>query len=221
MRFIGSGSPPPAWHRFERAWAVPYIASMNDKPLILALGDSLTAGYGLAPAEGFTRRLEALLRARWPDATVHNAGISGDTSAGGLARLPRLLSNLVRKPHLAIVELGANDALRFIDPRLTYANLDAILRELSRCGIRTLIAGMVVPRLLGGFAQAHNAIYPALAAAHGATLYPFFLEGVVGQRGLTLADGIHPNATAVDMVARSILLHVARELEAELGVLAA
>ena len=189
-------------------------------PLILALGDSLTAGYGLATAQGFTHRLEALLRARWPGARVLNAGTSGDTSAGGLARLPRLLGTLTAKPDLAIVELGANDMLRLVEPRQTRANLDAILRELGRCGIRTLLAGMTVPPMLGGFARAHNAVYPELAAAHGIALYPFFLDGVAGRRGLTLADGIHPNAEAIDIVARNILPTVTCELEAELAVAA-
>ena len=175
---------------------------------LLAFGDSLTAGYGLSRPHSFPSQLEALLRERHPGATVHNAGVSGDTSAGGRARLPRLLSGLNRRPDLAIVELGANDLLRGIAPETMRANLDAILRELARCGIPALLAGMLAPPFLGAFAGRYNAVFPTLAAQHGVPLYPFFLDGVVGDPGLTLADGIHPNARAIGIVAARILPHV-------------
>ena len=177
-------------------------------PFILAFGDSLTAGYGLAPDRSFPRQLEGLLRVRHPAAQVHNAGVSGDTSAGGLARLPRVLASLPARPDLAIVELGANDLLRGIAPERMQGNLDAILRELARCGIPVLLAGMWAPPFLGGFAARYNQVFPALAKAHGVPLYPFFLAGVAGDPALTLADRIHPNAQAIGIVAGRILPQV-------------
>lgn len=184
-------------------------------PYMLALGDSLTAGYGLPPHQSFPAQLQALLRGRQPAAIVHNAGVSGDTSAGGLQRLPRVLAQLKRRPDLAIVELGANDLLRGIAPGRMRANLDGILTELGRCGIPALLAGMLAPPFLGGFAQSYNAVFPALARGHGVPLYPFFLDGVVGDPSLTLADGIHPNARAVGIIARRILPHVEAALAAK------
>ncbi len=189
------------------------MAGVTATPFVLALGDSLTAGYGLARDQSFAAQLEALLRRRHPDARVHNAGVSGDTSAGGLARLPRVLASLTQRPDLAIVELGANDLLRGIAPERMRANLDAILSELARCGIPVLLAGMLAPAFLGAFAGRYNAIFPDLARAHGVPLYPFFLAGVVGDPALTLADRLHPNARAVGIVAGRILPHV----EAALG----
>jgi acyl-CoA thioesterase I len=183
-------------------------------PSVLALGDSLTAGYGLPAHLSFASQLQALLRDRHPQAIVHNAGVSGDTSAGGLARLPRVLARLPERPHLAIVELGANDLLRGIPPERMQANLDAILTELGRCAVPVLLAGMLAPPILGAYARRYNAVFPALARGHGAALYPFFLDGVVGDPTLTLADGIHPNARAVGIVARRILPHVEAALAA-------
>ena len=182
-------------------------------PYLLAFGDSLTAGYGLADHEPVPRQLEALLQERQPDATVHNAGVSGDTSAGGRDRLARVLARLVARPDLAIVELGANDLLRGIAPERMRDNLDAILRELAQCGIPALIAGMWAPPFLGAFAERYNRVFPDLAAAHGVPLYPFFLAGVAGDPRLTLRDRIHPNAEAIAIVARRILPHVEAALE--------
>ncbi len=158
---------------------------MTSTPYLLALGDSLTAGYGLARDQSFAAQLERLLRARRPGARVHNAGVSGDTSAGGLTRLPRVLAALTQRPDLAIVELGANDLLRGIAPERMRGNLDAILAELTRCGIPALLAGMLAPRFLGTFASRYNAVFPDLARVHGVALYPFFLDGVVGDPTLT------------------------------------
>ena len=183
-------------------------------PNILALGDSLTAGYGLAPHQSFPSQLETLLRVDRPDATVQNAGVSGDTSAGGLARLPRVLARLSAKPDLTIVALGANDLLRGIVPERMRDNLDAILTELSRCGSPVLLAGMWAPPFLGAFAERYNQVFPALAKAHGVPLYPFFLAGVAGDPALTLADRIHPNAQAIGIVARRILPQVEAALAA-------
>lgn len=184
-------------------------------PFILAFGDSLTAGYGLPRDQAFPRQLEVLLRERHAAATVHNAGISGDTSAGGRARLPRVLSKLPARPDLAIVELGANDLIRGIAPERMRDNLDWIVGELGRCSIPVLIAGMIAPPFLGGFAGRFNAVFGDVAAAHGVPLDPFFLAGVMGERSLTLADGIHPNGRAIGIVARRILPQVEAALRGE------
>lgn len=184
------------------------------RPFVLAFGDSLTAGYGLARDDAFPVRLQSLLRARQPDAVVQNGGVSGDTTTLGRARLPRLLSALRQRPDLAILELGANDFLQGLDPARTRQNLDAMLVTFADSGIPVLLAGMRAPPFLGAAAALFNAIHPDLAARHGVPLYPFFLDGVVGRRDLTLADGIHPNAVAIAEVARRVLPHVERALAA-------
>jgi acyl-CoA thioesterase-1 len=176
--------------------------------LVLALGDSLTAGYRLRPEQSLASRLEVRLQERRPGSRVINAGVSGDTSAGGLARLPRLLDRQTRRPDLCLVELGANDAIRAIDPATTQANLEQILAELSRRGVPALLAGVVAPAFLGSYAIRFNAVFADVAARHGVPLYPSFLAGVAGRPGLVQADGLHPNAAAVDLVAASILPHV-------------
>jgi acyl-CoA thioesterase-1 len=184
-------------------WSAPAAAA--DK-LVLAFGDSLSAGYGLGPTQSFPARLEAALRQGGVAARVHNAGVSGDTSAAGRARLAWVLRGLGRKPDLAIVELGANDMLRGLPPAQTRANLDAILAELKRQGVPTILAGMrAAPNLGRAYATAFEGSYPALARKYGARLYPFFLEGVVANRSLLLADGMHPNARGVDVIVRGIL----------------
>lgn len=162
----------------------------------------------------FPRQLERLLREKRPGAVVDNAGMSGDTTTSGRARLPRVLSGLGQRPDLAILELGANDFLRKVDPARTRDNLDWMLHEFERAGIPVLLAGMMAPPFLGGWATRFNAIHPDLARRHGVRLYPFFLDGVVGDRGLTLADGIHPNARAIGIVAQRILPHVEAALDA-------
>lgn len=184
-------------------------------PYLLGFGDSLMAGYGLASDQAFPKQLERLLRPTRPGAVVENAGVSGDTTAGGRARLPRVLSRLTRRPDLAILELGANDLLRGIDPARTRENLDWMMDEFGRCGVPVLLAGMLAPPFLGDWARRYNAVYPELAAKHGAALYPFFLDGVVGDPALTLPDRIHPNARAIGIVAGRILPHVERALDAQ------
>lgn len=173
--------------------------------MVLAFGDSLTAGYGLASDQSFAAQLQVALRRSWADARVLNAGVSGDTTATGRARLSRVLSGLSARPDLAIVELGANDLLRGLDPSLTRANMDAILHELRQAGIPPLVAGMRAPPFLGPFAWRFDAVFPEVATAHGAPLYPFFLDGVVGDPTLILADGLHPNARAIGIVVERIL----------------
>lgn len=170
-------------------------------PLIWALGDSLTAGYGLPPKDGFTTRLQAALHQAGVPATVRNGGISGDTSAQGRARLLWGLRGLGTKPDLVIVELGANDMLRGLAPDQAAANLDAILAELQRRHIPTLLAGMkAAPNMGATYRRAFDTMYPRLARAHGASLYPFFLDGVAGNRLLLQADGLHPNAQGVKII---------------------
>lgn len=174
--------------------------------VVLAFGDSLTAGYGLAEAEGFPRQLEARLRAAGLAVRVRNAGVSGDTTAGGRARLAWTLAE---PADLVILSLGANDALRGIEPAVTRANLDAMLEELGKRKLKVLLAGMLAPRNLGeDYTKRFDAIYPELAKAHGVPLYPFFLAGVARQPELNQADGIHPNAAGVKRLVDGILLHV-------------
>lgn len=177
------------------------------RPLaLLCLGDSLTAGYGLERGQGFTDRLQEALRARGRDVRVINGGVSGDTSAGGLARLDWLLDDPAGTPDAAIVELGANDALRGLDPARTRANLGAILDKLQGRGVRVLLAGMLAPPNLGpDYGRAFNALYPDLARKHGVAFYPFFLEGVAGKPELNQADGIHPNPRGVEVLVSAIL----------------
>jgi acyl-CoA thioesterase-1 len=170
---------------------------------LLALGDSLTAGFNLPVSDGFVARLQAALLAKGYVVTVLDAGVSGDTSAGGRARLGWALAD---QPDYAIVELGANDALRGIDPAETYANLDAILTTLADRKVKVLLAGMYAPRNMGAdYVRAFDAIYPRLQARHNLPLYPFFLDGVVLHPDLTLADGLHPNAKGVQRIVDGIL----------------
>lgn len=181
--------------------------------LILAFGDSLTAGYQLKPGEGFTYQLEAALRKEGKAVRVHNAGVSGDTTAQGKARLGWVLSSLKQKPDLAIVALGANDMLRGQPAAQTRANLDAIVGELRRQGIPVVVAGMqAAPNMGAAYAKEYNAIFPAIAKKHGATLYPFFLQGVAAQPKLQLADGMHPNREGVAVMVRNILPTVRKAL---------
>lgn len=170
---------------------------------LLALGDSLTAGYGVAAADAFPVKLAAALKARGHDVKVINAGVSGDTAADGLARLDWALGAAV---DAAIVELGANDMLRGLDPVQAEQALDEILKKLGEKKIPVLLAGMVAaPNLGADYGQRFNRIYPKLTAVHGAMLYPFFLDGVAGQRALNQPDGMHPNAAGVDEIVTRIL----------------
>jgi acyl-CoA thioesterase I len=169
---------------------------------IVAFGDSLSAGYNLPEADGFPSVLEAALKARGLDVVVENAGVSGDTSTGGLERLDWSVADGTT---LVVLELGANDALRGIDPALTRANIDAMLARLKERGIKVVLAGMLAPPNMGaGYAEAFNALYPELAAKHGVPLYPFFLEGVAAVPGLLLEDGMHPNAEGVARIVEGI-----------------
>lgn len=179
---------------------------------IVVLGDSLTAGYGLDAADAFPARLEVGLRAEGIDARVIGAGVSGDTSAGGLRRLDWALApGPDGPPDALIVELGANDGLRGLDPRETEANLDAILARARERGLKVMLAGMMAPPNLGReYAEAFAALYPRLADRHGVLLYPFFLDGVAAEPALNLDDGIHPNPDGVAVIVERILPYVKR-----------
>jgi acyl-CoA thioesterase-1 len=180
---------------------------------VLAFGDSLTAGYGLPPAQGFAPQLEDMLRRNGVRAFVTNAGVSGNTAAQGRARLKWTLDGLKTKPDLAIVALGANDMLRGLPPRQTRADLDAIVTELKRRGIPVLIAGMLAaPNLGSRYMAEYNSIFPDLAREHGATLYPFFLAGVVGNPALALPDRVHPNFQGIKKMVSGITPTVLRAL---------
>lgn len=175
-------------------------------PLIWAFGDSLTAGYGLPPEQGFTARLQAALRRAGIAATVRNGGVSGDTAAQARARLRWGLRGLGTAPDLVIVELGANDMLRGLPVAQAKANLGAILAELKRRHVPVLLAGMrAAPNLGRDYGTAFEAMYPALAIAYGVRRYAFFLDGVAGNRALIQADGLHPSARGVDIVVARIL----------------
>ena len=178
---------------------------------LLVLGDSLSAGYGLQPADSFPAQLEEALHQAGYDVRVINAGVSGDTTAGGLSRLAWALSD---KPHVVLLELGGNDALRGLPPAETYANLDAILARLEDHAISVVLAGMQAPRNLGeDYTTAFDAIYPRLASEYALAFYPFFLEGVALDPALNQADGIHPNAAGVREIVRRILPLLKTELD--------
>ena len=169
---------------------------------LLMLGDSLTAGYGLAAEEGLPAQLEQALRADGCDVRVINGGVSGDTSAGGLARLDWALAD---RPTHAVVALGANDALRGLDPARTEANIAAILDRFGREGIPVLLAGMLAPRNLGAdYVATFDGLYPRLADRHGTVFHPFLLQGVATVPELNQPDGIHPNAKGVAVVVSRI-----------------
>jgi len=167
-------------------------------PLILDFGDSLTAGYGLMPEQAFPARLEAWLREHGVAARVINAGVSGDTTTDGLARLDWALAD---KPDLVILALGANDALRGIDPATVRDNLDKIVQKIKSAGAKVLILGMLAPPNWGeAYDRAFDQIFPKLARANDAALYPFFLEGVAMKPDLNQPDGLHPNEHGVGVL---------------------
>ena len=175
---------------------------------ILALGTSLTQGYGLPPGTEFTTVLQEKLKSAGVDATIVNAGVSGDTSAGGLSRLDWSLAD---NPKAAIVELGSNDALRGLAPAQTEKNLAAILSKLKAAHVAVLLCGMRAPRNLGAeYAAQFDAIYPRLAKQYGVLFYPFILDGVALNPKLNQADGIHPNPAGVQIIVKRILPDVIR-----------
>lgn len=188
------------------AWTAAGVAAgwAAERPLkIVVLGDSLTAGLGLPAQASFPARLEQALRAKGHNVSIQNAGVSGDTASGGLARLDWSVPD---DADAVILELGANDALRGLDPAVTRRALDAIIARLQARGVSVLLAGMRAPRNLGpDYVRDFDAIYPELAAKYGLVFDPFFLEGVATEAALNQADGLHPSATGVDAIVARIL----------------
>lgn len=185
----------------------PQAGRAADEPVkLVVLGDSLTAGYGLPGQAAFPTRLGEALKAKSIMINITNAGVSGDTASGGRDRLDWSVPD---GTEAVIVELGANDALRGIDPAITKAALEDILKKLKERRIAVLLAGMKAPRNMGpDYAAKFDAIYPALAAAYPVVFYPFFLEGVAADAKLNQGDGMHPNAAGVDAIVERILPQV-------------
>ena len=182
---------------------------------IVGFGDSLMAGYQLGPGESFPEKLQVALKAKGLDVEVAGAGVSGDTTSGGLARLDWSVPD---GTDLVVLELGGNDMLRGIAPELTEKNLDAILSRLNQRGISVLLVGMLAATNLGPeYAEAFNGIYPRLAEKYGVPLYPFFLDGVAADLKLLQSDGIHPTAEGVDIMVERMLPFVEKVIGASPG----
>ena len=182
-------------------WAASGANAAERAVRILAFGDSLTQGYGVPPGADFPHVLENALRKKGLNVSVINAGVSGDTTAGGLARLDWSLGDARDGPDAAIVELGENDGLRGLPVAEMEKNLDAILAKLKGRGIPVLLAGAKAPRNFGGmYAADFDAVFPRLAKKYGVLFYPFFLEGVALDRALVQADGLHPNPKGVEKI---------------------
>ena len=179
---------------------------------IVGFGDSLMAGLGLNPGESFPEKLEKALRNKGHDVVIANAGVSGDTSSGGLSRLDWSIPDGTK---LVILELGANDMLRGISPDITARNLDAMISRLKARNVGVLLAGMrAAPSLGTDFTQSFDSIYPALAEKHGVAFYPFFLDGVAATPAYQLEDGMHPNASGVDRMVERVLPEVEKIIAA-------
>ncbi|MBR7619262.1 arylesterase [Phenylobacterium sp. 20VBR1] len=189
------------------ALAAPLPALAAGRPVVTILGDSITAGFGLPVSAAFPARLQAELAKLGKSATIRPAGVSGDTTAGGLARVD---FSVQKDTTLCIVALGGNDLLQGLKPATTRANLDAIVRRLKARKIHVLLAGLAAPPAIGGgYARDFNAVFPAVAKAHGIALYPNLLAGAAG---LTQRDGIHPNAKGAAIIAQRLAPVVARVL---------
>lgn len=192
--------------------AAPGPISAAETQRIIMLGDSITAGYGLPQQDALPVRLQQALTERGLNVEIENAGVSGDTTAGGLSRLDWAVQG---EPDLVIVALGGNDGLRGIDPADTRRNMAGIVEKLSARGIPVLIAGMLAPPNMGGdYARDFNAIFPEVAEKYDATLYPFLLDGVAAEPELNQPDGIHPNAEGAKIIAERMATPVAEALEA-------
>lgn len=174
--------------------------------LVMAFGDSLYAGYGVKQNESLPARLEAALKAKGYDVRVQNAGVSGDTTAAGLQRLAFALDGLPRKPDLVLLGLGGNDMLRGIPPEQTRENMEKMMAELDRRGIKVALTGMLAaPNLGADYVREFESVYPDLAKQYDAALYPFILDGVVQDSALMLPDGVHPNAKGIDNIVAKLL----------------
>ena len=214
LALAACGGAAPSAPASEAAGAVPPLPPVVGEELrIVALGDSLFAGYGLDPGQSYPDRLQAALRARGINARIQNAGVSGDTTAGGLQRLDFTLNSGARAPALVIISLGGNDMLRGLPPEQTRANLDAILGKLKARKVPVLLLGMLAaPNLGADYAKAFNPIYPALAKAYEADLVPFFLQPLVDKPNLVQADHIHPTLAGIDLLVGSTVEQVAKAL---------
>jgi acyl-CoA thioesterase I len=196
---------------FALAWCLALTPAMAKPITLLALGDSLTAGYGLADSDAYPVKLQAALGKTHPGITIVNGGISGDTAADGAARLDWILQDNV---DALIVELGANDALRGLDPAQTEAALNEILGKAKARKLPVLIMGMKAPPNMGAdYVKKFDGIYPRLAEQHGALLYPFFLDGVAAQASLNQQDGMHPTSEGVDIVVSRTLPMIEQLIE--------
>jgi acyl-CoA thioesterase-1 len=195
--------PVPALLVVILAWFAFLSPVMAEPHQIVGFGDSLMAGYGLNPGESFPEKLEKALRARGHDVVIANAGVSGDTTSGGLARLDWSVPD---GTDLVVLELGANDMLRGVSPKITEKNLDEMIARLKARNIAVLLAGMrAAPNLGPDYAAAFDGIYLRLAEKHGLPLYPFFLDGVAADRSFLLEDGMHPNAAGIDRMVERFL----------------
>lgn len=182
--------------------AKPAQAACEGKNLVV-LGDSLVAGYGLAPGKAFPEQLGVALKASGYELTVSNAGVSGDTTSGGLSRLDWSVGEDV---DFVVLELGANDALRGIPVEVTRGNIDMMIGKLKEKGVKVALAGMMAPPNMGArYGEAFNAIYPELAKVHDVPLYPFFLDGVAAETHLNQDDGIHPTAEGINVIVEKFL----------------
>lgn len=200
----------------DSAEATPEIPVVGQERRILALGDSLFAGYGLNAGEGYPEKLERALRAKGINARISNAGVSGDTTAGGLQRLAFTLDNQARKPDLVIISLGGNDMLRGLPAAQTRNNLGLILAELDKRKIPVLLLGMLAaPNLGKDYAGQFDAIYPALAKQYHTALVPFFLQAVIDKPELRQADHIHPTRQGIEELVAATLVDVVKALPSD------
>lgn len=206
------GRNSPRVHRATAALLIGFVcllgspasAAPADRPVkIVAFGDSLMAGFGLSAQAAFPARLEAALRAKGVAADVANAGVSGDTATAGLARLDWSIPD---GTDAVIVELGANDMLRGVDPKVTRKALDTILQRLRERGVAVLLCGMrAAPNLGDDYVRAFEAVFADLARKYDVVFYPFFLEGIAAQAKFSLRDGLHPNEAGVDAIVAGIM----------------
>jgi acyl-CoA thioesterase I len=211
---VGCGPAVPQKAASGQSGGAAQVIAKQPTRLIVAFGDSLYAGHKLGPKSGFAPQLQAALRQKGYGVSVLNAGVSGDTSSAGRARLNFVLDNAPQKVEMVILGLGGNDMLRGMKPEETRANLTAMLDELKRRKIEVVLTGMLAsPNMGQDYALAFNPIYPQLAKQYGIKLYPFFLDGVVTNSKLMLEDGIHPNANGVAQIVAKVEPMIATALD--------
>jgi len=205
-------APAPA--PTQSADALPEVPVMGQEVTVLALGDSLFTGYGLGEGDSYPARLERALRARGINARIANAGVSGDTTDGGLQRLAFTLNSQKRPPDLVVISLGGNDMLRGLPPEETQKNLDAILFELNSRDIPVVLLGMLAPPNLGAdYRGKFDPLYPALAKKYNAVLVPFFLQPLMDRPDLVQKDHIHPTKQGIELLVTTTVDQVAGALK--------